>query len=308
MGIFAGSLRQKEATFKVLTLIMVSFSAVAYTLGGLAIGATAVLLIFRRRNSKKWINLENILADCHETNRPDVKCMLLDLASLESVRSFVQEFKESYPSVDALVCNAGVWIPDEKLSKSADGFELHAAVNHLGHFLLVNLLRDHGNPRIVLVSSGLARFGQVTSDNLEELVLSGRPASLKKEGPGFAPKGYCDSKMMNVMMAKELVNRFPETQAYSVCPGMCKTDLGRHVNFPIYKKLLFIPMMMAFVRTGHQGAQNILFAVLQESDKLVNGGMYRDGELVSPTDDKVNQMVDECRKLWEVSSKLVDLE
>ena len=38
------------------------------------------------------------------------------------------------------------------------------------------------------------------------------------------------------------------------------------------------------------------------------GGMYRDGELVVPTDEKVNEMVEECRKLWEVSSKLVSLE
>ena len=50
--------------------------------------------------------------------------MLLDLASLESVRSFVTEFKQEYSSLDTLVCNAGVWMPMEKKAKTADGFEV----------------------------------------------------------------------------------------------------------------------------------------------------------------------------------------
>ena len=52
------------------------------------------------------------------------RCMLLDLASLESVRSFVDEVKHHHDSVQTLVCNAGVWIPDDKKSKSVDGFEV----------------------------------------------------------------------------------------------------------------------------------------------------------------------------------------
>ena len=54
--------------------------------------------------------------------------MLLDLASLESVRSFVTEFKQEYSSLDTLVCNAGVWMPMEKKAKTADGFEVSLIV------------------------------------------------------------------------------------------------------------------------------------------------------------------------------------
>ena len=54
--------------------------------------------------------------------------MLLDLASLESVRSFVTEFKQEYSSLDTLVCNAGVWMPMEKKAKTADGFEVSSNV------------------------------------------------------------------------------------------------------------------------------------------------------------------------------------
>lgn len=338
---------------------MVAFSTVAYTLGGLAAGATALLMFLRRRNTKKWINVENcpgldmaskrldgqvivitggntglgywaalelarrgpqtIVLACRnvvagneaarkiaaETGHQNVKCMLLDLASLESVRSFVTDFKQDHSQLDTLVCNAGVWMPMDKKAKTADGFEIHAGVNHLGHFLLVNLLRDHGNPRIVVVSSGLSGSGQVRSDNMEDLLYTGR---FDGKGPSFAPSGYCDSKLMNVLFVKELARRFPGSLAYALCPGMCKTELGRNVSFPFYKKLLMIPLFFIFVRTAFQGAQNILYAVLQDSDKLVNGGLYRDGKLMSPTDEKANQTTEENKQLWDLSAKVVGLD
>jgi len=338
---------------------MVALSTVAYTLGGLTAGAAAVLMILRRRNSKKWINVENcpgldiaskrldgqvivitggntglgywaalelarrgpqaIILACRNvvagseaakkisaaTGHKNVTCMLLDLASLESVRTFATELKQNYSRLDTLVCNAGVWMPMQKKSKTADGFELHAGVNHLGHFLFVNLLRDHGNPRIVVVSSGLSGSGQVTTENMEDLLYTGR---FDGKGPSFAPSGYCDSKLMNVMFVKELIRRFPDCLAYSLCPGMCKTELGRNVSFPFYKKLFMIPLFFIFVRTAFQGAQNILYAVLEDSDKLVNGGLYRDGKLVSPTDEKANKSTSENEMLWDLSVRAVDLE
>ncbi|CAN0010088.1 unnamed protein product, partial [Ectocarpus fasciculatus] len=69
--------------------------------------------------------------------------MNLDLASLNSVRNFVAEIKAAKVKPDALVCNAAVWHPkDKKPRRTADGFEEAVGVNHLGHFLLVNLLMD----------------------------------------------------------------------------------------------------------------------------------------------------------------------
>lgn len=64
-----------------------------------------------------------------------------DLASLESVRKFVSDFRATGRPLDALVCNAAVYLPvDEEPSFSADGYEMSVAVNHLGHFLLANEL------------------------------------------------------------------------------------------------------------------------------------------------------------------------
>lgn len=83
---------------------------------------------------------------------PDSYTLLhLDLASLESVRQFVQAFRATGKSLDALVCNAAIYMPLLKEPLwSPDGYELSVATNHLGHFLLCNLmledLKHSGSP------------------------------------------------------------------------------------------------------------------------------------------------------------------
>lgn len=68
--------------------------------------------------------------------------MELDLASLQSVKQFAQEFKSKYDRLDILINNAGLLVPPEEDRKTVDGFEIHFGVNHLGHFLLTNLLLE----------------------------------------------------------------------------------------------------------------------------------------------------------------------
>ena len=64
---------------------------------------------------------------------------------------------------------------------------------------------------------------------MEDLLYAGREFDGK--GPGFAPTGYCDSKLMNVMFTKELVKRYPHTRAYSLCPGLATNS----TSFPFVK-------------------------------------------------------------------------
>jgi protochlorophyllide reductase len=69
--------------------------------------------------------------------------MHLDLASLNSVKNFVENFRASGSRIDALVCNAAVYLPTAKEPTfTADGFELSVGTNHLGHFLLANMLME----------------------------------------------------------------------------------------------------------------------------------------------------------------------
>lgn len=84
----------------------------------------------------------------------------LDLASLESVRQFVENFRRSGRPLDVLVCNAAVYLPTAKdPSFTAEGFELSVGTNHLGHFLLSRLLlddmklSDFPSKRLIIVGS-----------------------------------------------------------------------------------------------------------------------------------------------------------
>lgn len=68
--------------------------------------------------------------------------MQLDLASLKSVKQFTEEFRSKYHRLDILVNTAGIVFPPQEKQKTVDGFEVHMGVNHLGHFLLTNLLLE----------------------------------------------------------------------------------------------------------------------------------------------------------------------
>ena len=238
-----------------------------------------------------------------------VKFMSMDLASLNSITLFADEFLAQYSQLDCLICNAGVWEPMENELKTKDGYEIHFGVNHLGHFLLVKLLTNAlqrtKNSRIVVVSSGLMSSGVVDIDNID--VFNGRktdPLAIKR--PSYAPRGYCDTKLMNGLFVKELAEVEKNVTSVAVCPGWCKTNLARHVIIPIFKKVLFLPFMFMFMRTSSQGANNIIYCAIQDVDKLISGGFYRDGKIQVKEDSKLDTMKSEgvCQKLWLLSEKL----
>ena len=161
-------------------------------------GATVVLACRSEERGQRtvdWIK--------KKTGNEDVHYKHLDLASFDSVRGFAREVLEEYPSISCLVCNAGVAFPMELQEKTDLGLEIHAAVNHLGHFLLTNLLIDgnHHHPwrtdrllRVVMVASHLASQAQLDFDKFDHFK-EGRQSPTKS----LAPTGYCDSKLMNIL-------------------------------------------------------------------------------------------------------------
>jgi NAD(P)-dependent dehydrogenase (short-subunit alcohol dehydrogenase family) len=79
--------------------------------------------------------------------------------------------------------------------------------------------------------------------------LEGRRPQDGEKAPKYAPIGYCDSKMMNEVYARELAKRHPEVSVISIGPGWCKTDLARNVDIPWYKKFLLAPIALMFIRS-----------------------------------------------------------
>mmetsp|Transcript_14957 Transcript_14957/g.35693 ORF Transcript_14957/g.35693 Transcript_14957/m.35693 type:complete len:378 (-) Transcript_14957:8-1141(-) len=261
----------------------------------------------------------------------------LDLASLDSVETFADELAAKYSrrGVYALVCNAGVWMPMDQHAKTEDGYEMHFGVNHLGHLALIRAVADRmmtkskkEDCRVVLVSSGLAKNGKIDMEK-QDFVYEGRTqqnggedsnspdnnddsqSKKKKSHASFAPTGYCDSKLMNALTNRRLAAKFgktaPHVTTYACCPGFCRTSLGRHVQFPFYKKLLLGPLMLMIQRNSVQGAQNIIHATLEDRDKLESGGMYRDGQIAKSKETKYMDSLDKDLplKLWNLSEQML---
>jgi len=155
---------------------------------------------------------------------PEAKAELLqvDLADLASVRRFADEFTSHYDRLDMLFNNAGIM--HTPFGKTADGFELQFATNHLGHFALTGLLLDHilRTPlaRVVTVSSWGHHFGVIDFDDLN---------GEKDYDPGRA---YAQSKLANLLFIYELQRRFDgagvDALAAAAHPGWTATNLPAH--------------------------------------------------------------------------------
>lgn len=152
--------------------------------------------------------------------------LLIDLGSQTSVRSFVAAFKASGLPLDALVCNAAVYLPRvTEPQRSPEGFEISVATNHFGHFLLSRLLLPELQklarpaPRLVTlgtVTANSAEFGgKVPIPAPADLGdLQGLKAGFKApiamiDAQPFKPgKAYKDSKLCNMMMSREFHSRY----------------------------------------------------------------------------------------------------
>ncbi|XP_017472643.1 PREDICTED: retinol dehydrogenase 13-like isoform X3 [Rhagoletis zephyria] len=158
-----------------------------------------------------------------ETYNKHVYCRQCDLASLESVRKFVESFKKEQQRLDILINNAGVMRCPRLLTK--DGFEMQLGVNHMGHFLLTNLMLDllkkSAPSRIVTVSSLAHTRGEINVADLN---------SDKSYDPGTA---YNQSKLANILFTRELARRLEGTgvTANALHPGVVDTELFRHMGF-----------------------------------------------------------------------------
>src|SRR5690606_1188494 len=123
--------------------------------------------------------------------------VVLDLADLDSVVACAARIRALTSRIDALVCNAGIVLDDWQ---QVDGLEMQFAVNHLGHFLLVDQLIDRvtaaPNGRVVVLGSGdhgKAPPGGIQFDRLS--------------GEGWFERGYSHSKLANGLFSLELSRR-----------------------------------------------------------------------------------------------------
>ncbi|XP_071453831.1 retinol dehydrogenase 13-like isoform X2 [Hetaerina americana] len=207
-----------------------------------------------------------------ETKNKYVYCRSCDLSSQDSVRKFVERFNKEENRLDILINNAGVMRCPRSLTN--EGIEMQLGVNHMGHFLLTNLLLDKlmesAPSRIINVSSVAHKRGKINKEDLNS------------EKSYDAAASYNQSKLANILFTRELAKKLEGTNVTvnAVHPGIVDTEIIRHMSFfNSYFSAIFIkPFVWMFVRSPPRGAQTTLYAALDESLEKVTGKYFSDCE------------------------------
>jgi protochlorophyllide reductase len=263
--------------------------------------------------------------------------MRLDLASLDSVRQFAKMFRENGRPLDALVCNAAVYLPLLKEPMySPDGYEISVATNHLGHFLLCNLmledLKNSGNPepRLIILGTVTANpkelGGKIPIPAPPDLgELKGFEAGFKApiamiDGKKFkAGKAYKDSKLCNVLTMKELHRRYHDSTGItfsSLYPGCVATTALFRNSYPLFQKIF--PWFQKNITGGYVSEElsGDRVAEVVAKPEYNQSGMYwswgnrqKEGRqaFVQEVSNEASDVA-KAKRLWELSAKLVGLE
>ncbi len=221
----------------------------------------------------------------------------LDLGSLQSVRDFCTDILKTEPRVDILINNAGIY--QCPFAKTEEGHEMQFGVNHLGHFLLTNILldklKDSAPSRIIIVSSGLHALAHLDFDNLN------------------AEKGYNKrnaynvSKLANNLFARELSRRLEKTgvNVYCLSPGMARTNLGRHVPSAKLLKFILWPLAWLLVKSARQGSQTVIYCAVSQEIKNESGKYYADCREKAWSPISLDEEL--ALRMWKVSEKMTGL-
>lgn len=214
----------------------------------------------------------------------------LDLGSLDSVRSAAKSWLDTDKPIHVLVNNAGL-AGQRGLTK--EGFELQFGVNHLGHFLLTNLLLEHlkesAPSRIVNVASR-AHYRAKSGIDYDAVRMSTPTVS------GFPE--YQVSKLANVLFTMELAKRIEGTgvTTYALHPGVVASDVWRRVPWP------FRSIMKMFMISNEEGAKTTLHCAISDAVANENGLYYDECKVQSPSRIATEEAAAE---LWRRSEKWV---
>lgn len=226
----------------------------------------------------------------------------LNLADLRSVRDFSDKMKSSLNRLDLLINNAGIMAPP--YGKTKDGFELQFGTNHLGPFLLTNLLLDllkkTEGSRIVNVSSLTHKYCTMEWDDLNS-------------EKNYVPmKAYAQSKLANILFTRELSRRLANTSvtAYSVHPGVVRTEITRPnmngwLKYLYFLQKLFFLVWYMFSKSAKEGAQTIIFCAIMYEALQYSGCYFSDCKVKTPSLEARREGSPE--KLWTISEKMVNL-
>ena len=245
------------------------------------------------RDSEKG---EATAADIAAATGKTVGVEQLDLASLDSIRAFATRFSPG--RLDVLINNAGVMTG--KRLETPDGFEWTFAVNHLGPFLLTNLLTD------LLTASAPARVITVSSENYRR-AKDGLDfddlQSTKRFNPNMA---YATSKLANILFTMELDQRLGGSgvTARALHPGVVGTSFGQG---PEGSKVMGLMMraLKPFLASPSRGAATSVHLATASNEEIARGLYWADEDIKERLPIASDETA--ARELWDVSAGLVGL-
>ena len=211
-------------------------------------------------------------AKARAPNAP-VSFLPMDLASFASIQEAATQLRSKTDRIDLLFCNAGIMaVP---AGTTADGYEIQFGTNHLGHALLIYLLlplllqtaKDPSSD-VRIVSNTSTGFKNPPPDGIE----FARPRSEQDLGVGGRWLSYGQSKLANILFAREMATHHPQLMSVTIHPGVIKTDLVTSLSAE--DQALVYASSVGKMLSAEDGVKNQLFAATRARAELTNGGFY----------------------------------
>ncbi|KAI1454703.1 retinol dehydrogenase 13 [Annulohypoxylon moriforme] len=243
---------------------------------------------------------------------PKVKVTFVtcELSDFDSVRAAAAQINadDSIPHIDVVINNAGV-MAIQKYTLDKQGYEMTLSSNHLGHFLLTNLIM----PKILAAGPG-SRIVNVSSKGHRISPFRFEDYNFSEGAEYNGWSAYGQSKTANVLFSVDLARRLAGRgiRAYSVHPGgIYGTGLALHLDDSMWPELEDVTMKntgrpfggIDDVKTLTEGTSPLLAAALDPEFDEKSGSFIQDCQIYNALEHATNP--ESARKLWEVSEKLV---
>ena len=238
----------------------------------LALGRRGATLSLAGRSSEAT---QSVVREIRDGGNAAVGFFPLLLDDLSSVRGCAEAFLATGASLDVLINNAGI---AGQRGITRDGFERTFGINHLGHFLLTQLLE----PRLIASARGKAEPGRIV--NVSSIAhYDARQVNwdaLRRETRSRTGLlEYRVSKLCNVLHARSLSLRHSANNlhSYSLHPGVIASQIWREVPWPLR------PLIKSFMKTPEQGAETGLFCATSRQAAGETGLYYDTCRAVEPS-------------------------
>jgi NAD(P)-dependent dehydrogenase (short-subunit alcohol dehydrogenase family) len=219
-----------------------------------------------------------------------------DMSEMAEVRRLAADLLATVPRIDVLINNAGAIFDRHALT--SDGLERTFALNHMGYFLLTNLLLDR------LKEAPAARVVSVASEAHRRAVLDFTDLTGRNGAKGWL--AYSRSKLANILFTTELARRLTGGTVTANClhPGFVASRFGDPGNGPAMRLIIGLGKRL-FAISPKEGAKTIIFLAASPDVAAVSGRYYDKRRAIQPSAAACDMAT--ARRLWDESARIAGL-